>query len=143
MTRAGCTRVSDCVLIEFPKVPDPRGSLTFIEGARQVPFEIKRLFYLHDVPAAASRGGHAHRTLEQVLICASGSLEVCLDDGAEQRILHLNRPWVGLYIPPMIWDTESRFEPGTVCLVLASDYYDESDYLRDYQTFQAAKLQSK
>jgi uncharacterized RmlC-like cupin family protein len=143
MTQFGCTRVSDCVLLEFPKVFDVRGSLTFIEGTRHVPFEIKRLFYLYDVPAAASRGGHAHRTLEQVLACASGSLDVRLDDGVTQQVIHLSGPERGIYIPPMIWDTEINFEPGTVCVVLASDYYDEADYIRDYQEFLAAKLQSK
>jgi len=143
MSRGGYTGVGDCALIEFPRVPDPRGNLTFIETARHVPFEIKRLFYLYDVPPDASRGGHAHRRLEQVLICVSGSFEVRLDDGAEQRVVGLNRPWMGLYIPSMIWDTESNFQPGTVCLVLASDYYDESDYLRDYSEFLRAKLQSK
>jgi hypothetical protein len=139
----GLTRVSDCVLIEFPTVPDPRGSLTFLEGARHIPFEIKRVFYLYDVPTAESRGAHAHRTLQQVLICLAGSIDVDLDDGFEHRMVHLNRPWMGLYIPPMIWDTETRFAPGTVCLVLASGYYDEADYLRDYDEFRAAKLQSK
>jgi dTDP-4-dehydrorhamnose 3,5-epimerase-like enzyme len=143
MKRSGFTRVSDCVPLEFPKVGDSRGKLTFIEGTRHVPFEIKRVFYLYDVPAGASRGGHAHRTLEQVLICVSGGLEVRLDDGAAQRVVRLGGPWQGLYIPPLIWDTEINFEPGTVCLVLASEYYDESDYLRDYQAFLAAKLQSK
>ena len=143
MKRSGFTRVEDCILLEFPKVFDVRGSLTFIEGTRHVPFEIKRLFYFYDVPVGASRGGHAHKTLEQVLICVTGGLEVRLDDGAAQRVVRLSGPWNGLYIPPLIWDTEIDFEPGTVCLVLASNYYDESDYLLDYEAFLAAKLQSK
>lgn len=143
MRRSGNTRVRDCVLIEFPTVPDPRGSLTFLEGTRHIPFEIKRVFYLYDVPAGGSRGDHAHRTLEQALICLAGSIGVDLDDGFEHRVVHLNRPGMGLYIPAMIWDTETRFAPGTVCLVLASEYYDESDYVRDYDEFRAAKLQSK
>ena len=143
MKRSGYTRVSDCVLIEFPKVPDPRGSLTFIEGARHVPFDIRRIFYLYDVPTAESRGAHAHRTLEQVLICLAGSVDASLDDGSEQRTVHLNRPWLGLYIPPMIWAAETNFDPGSVCLVLTSAYYDESDYHRDYEAFLAAKLQSR
>jgi len=143
MKRSGYTRVSDCVIIEFPKVPDPRGSLTFIEGARHVPFDIQRIFYLYDVPTAESRGAHAHRTLEQVLICLAGSIDAVLDDGSEQRTVHLNRPWLGLYIPPMIWAAESNFDPGSVCLVLASACYDESDYHRDYEAFLAAKLQSR
>lgn len=143
MKQFGFTRVSDCVLLEFPKVGDSRGKLTFIEGTRHVPFEIKRLFYLYDVPPTASRGGHAHWRLEQVLACAFGSLDVHLDDGTTQQVVHLSGPERGIYIPPMIWDTEINFEPGTVCVVLASDYYDESDYIRDYQVFLAAKLQSK
>ncbi|MBM3747294.1 MAG: WxcM-like domain-containing protein [Acidobacteria bacterium] len=143
MKRSGYTRVSDCVIIEFPKVPDPRGSLTFIEGARHVPFDIQRIFYLYDVPTAESRGAHAHRTLEQVLICLAGSIDAVLDDGAAQRTVHLSRPWLGLYIPPMIWAAETNFDPGSVCLVLASAYYDESDYHRDYEAFLAAKLQSR
>lgn len=143
LNRTGFTRVSDCVIIEFPKVPDPRGSLTFIEGGRHVPFRIERIFYLYDVPTAESRGAHAHKTLEQVLICLAGSIDAFLDDGLERRVVHLNRPWTGLYIPPMIWAAETNFDPGSLCLVLASQPYDESDYHRDYDEFLAAKLQSR
>jgi dTDP-4-dehydrorhamnose 3,5-epimerase-like enzyme len=143
MRKSGFTRVSDCVTLEFPKVPDPRGSLTFIEGARHVPFEIQRIFYLYDVPTAESRGAHAHKTLEQVLICLSGSIDAALDDGLEQRVVHLNRPWMGLYIPPMIWAAETNFDAGSVGLVLASQYYDEADYYREYGEFLAAKLPSR
>jgi len=127
--------IQDCRIIELPKITDPRGNLTFIEGKRHVPFDIKRVFYLYDVPTGNSRGAHAHRTLEQCLICLSGSFDVTLDDGFEKKLVHLNRPWECLYIPPMIWAAEVNFDPGSVCLVLASKEYDESDYYRDYDGF--------
>lgn len=124
-----------CRLIDLPKATDPRGNLTFIEGGRHIPFEIKRVFYLYDVPAGESRGAHAHRSLEQFLVCLAGSFDVALDDGSDRRLVHLNRPWIGLYIPPKIWAAEVDFDPGTVCLVLASALYDEHDYIRDYAVF--------
>jgi dTDP-4-dehydrorhamnose 3,5-epimerase-like enzyme len=127
--------IQDCRVIELPKITDPRGNLTFIEGNRHIPFEIKRVFYLYDVPTGDSRGAHAHRTLEQCLICLSGSFDVTLDDGFEKKLVHLNRPWECLYIPPMIWAAEVDFDPGSVCLVLTSQEYDESDYYRDYDEF--------
>lgn len=128
-------KIDDCQIIELPKIPDIRGNLTFIEGTRHVPFEIKRVFYLYDVPTAADRGAHAHKTLHQFLICLSGSFDVRLDDGVHNKIVHLNRPWQGLHIPPMIWASEVNFDPGSICLVLASQVYDESDYYRDYECF--------
>lgn len=127
--------LKDCRIIELPKITDPRGNLTFIEGNRHVPFDIKRVFYLYDVPTGDSRGAHAHRTLEQCLICLSGSFDVTLEDGFEKKLVHLNRPWECLYIPPMIWAAEVDFDPGSVCLVLTSQEYDESDYYRDYDEF--------
>lgn len=127
--------VDNCRVIEFPKITDPKGDLTFIEGLRHVPFDIKRIFYLYDVPTGNSRGAHAHKTLQQVLICLAGSFDVVLDDGIRQRTVHLNRPWRGLYMPPMIWGAEANFDPGTVCLVLASDLYSEADYYRDYPAY--------
>jgi hypothetical protein len=127
--------VERCRLIEFPKIVDVRGNLSFIEGARHVPFAIKRIFYLYDVPTAESRGAHAHKALQQVVICLSGSFDVALDDGVQQRQVHLNRPWQGLYIPPMIWAAEVNFDPGSVCLVLASELYSEVDYYREYETY--------
>jgi hypothetical protein len=128
--------VEDCELLSLPKVNDPRGKLTFVEGGRHVPFEIKRVFYLYDVPTEEGRGAHAHRTLHQFIICLSGSFDVQLDDGVAQKSVHLNRPWQGLHIPPMIWAAEVRFDAGSICLVLASDLYNESDYIRDYAVFQ-------
>ena len=126
---------SDFKLIELPKISDPRGSLSFVEGGAHIPFDIKRVFYLYDVPTGEDRGAHAHRDLHQFLICLSGSFDVALDDGFNESIVHLNRPWRGLHIPPMIWASEINFDPGSVCLVLASDYYDEADYIRDYSQF--------
>lgn len=129
--------VDDCKLIALPRIDDPRGKLTFIEGARHLPFEIRRVFYLYDVPTEESRGAHAHRELHQFLICLSGSFDVALDDGDRKTTVHLNRPWQGLHIPPMIWAAEVNFDPGTVCLVLASDSYVEADYIRDYDAYLA------
>jgi len=131
-------RLDQIHLIEFPKITDRRGNLTFLEGSRHVPFDVRRVFYVYDIPSGESRGAHAHKTLQQVVICLSGGLDVHLDDGHEQRVVHLNRPWLGLYIPPMIWAAEEDFDPGTVYVVLASDYYDAADYIRDYDAFLSA-----
>lgn len=125
-------------LIELPKISDPRGNLTFVEGGHHVPFDVRRVFYIYDVPAGTDRGAHAHRALHQFLVCLSGSFDVALDDGHARRTVHLNRPWQGLHVPPMVWASEVNFDPGSVCLVLASDVYDESDYFRDYDAFLAA-----
>ncbi|QNB10656.1 WxcM-like domain-containing protein [Paraburkholderia bannensis] len=127
--------ISDCKIINFPKITDPRGNLTFLEGNRHVPFDIKRIFYLYDIPTGESRGAHAHKELHQLLICLSGSFDVALDDGTEQKTVHLNRPWQGLHIPPMIWAAELNFDPGSVCLVLASMAFNESDYFREYEDY--------
>jgi dTDP-4-dehydrorhamnose 3,5-epimerase-like enzyme len=132
--------VEDCKLIELPKVTDPRGNLTFIEARRSVPFGIERIYYLYDVPGGAARAGHGHRELRQLMIAMSGSFDVLLDDGRGKRKYHLNRPYVGLYIAPMIWRDLDNFSSGSVCVVLASEYYDESDYFYDYEEFlEAAK----
>lgn len=128
-------KIDDCQLLELPKITDLRGNLTFVEGERHIPFPVRRVFYLYDVPTGAGRGAHAHRMQHQFLICLSGSFDVELDDGASRRTVHLNRPWKGLHIPPMIWAAEVNFDPGSVCLVLASDHYEESDYIRDYAEF--------
>jgi hypothetical protein len=114
---------------------DVRGSLTFIEGGKNIPFDIKRVFYLYDVPTGEGRGAHAHRELHQFLICLAGSFDIAVDDGIDRTNIHLNRPWQGVLIPPMIWASEVNFDPGSVCLVLASMLYDEADYIRDYDTF--------
>lgn len=132
--------LQDCRLIELPRITDPRGNLTFIEGENHIPFEIKRVYYLYDVPGGATRAGHGHKTLEQLMIAMSGSFDVELDDGRAKKKYHLNRSYYGLYIPPMIWREIDNFSSGSVCLVLASDLFDESDYHRDHQEFlRAAK----
>lgn len=122
-------------IIDLPKITDPRGNLTFVESGRHVPFEVKRVFYLYDVPTGNDRGAHAHKTLHQFLICLAGSFDVTLDDGKSQDTVHLNRPWKGLHIPPMVWAAEVNFDPGSICLVLASDFFDEADYYRNYDQF--------
>jgi len=127
--------VDSCIVSDLPKMTDARGNLTFVEGGVHVPFSIHRLFYLYDIPTEESRGAHAHRELHQFLICLSGSFDVALDDGTNSRQVHLNRPWKGLHVPPMIWAAEINFDPGSVCLVLASDVYHEHDYIRDYREF--------
>jgi len=127
--------VDSCRILDLPKISDPRGNLTFIEEERHVPFRVKRVFYLYDIPTGESRGAHAHKRLEQVMICLSGSFDVHLDDARSRRSVHLNRPWYGLYVPPMIWAAEINFDPGSVCLVLTSEHYDANDYYRDYDEY--------
>ena len=127
--------VEDCKQIQLPKIYDSRGCLTFIEGSHHVPFDIRRVYYLYDVPGAGERGGHAHKNLQQLLIALSGSFDVHLDDGVSRKSVGLNRPWTGLLIPRMIWREINNFSGGSVCLVLASLNYDESDYYRDYGAF--------
>lgn len=127
-----------CRIVEFPKIQDVRGNLTFIEGQRHVPFEIKRVYYLYDVPGGAERAGHAHRELQQVLIAMSGSFDVTVDDGREQVRHHLNRSYYGLFVGRMVWRTIDNFSSGSVCLALASLPYDESDYFREYRDFAKA-----
>jgi dTDP-4-dehydrorhamnose 3,5-epimerase-like enzyme len=130
--------LEDCRLVELPRVNDPRGNLTFIEGGRHVPFDIRRVYYLYDVPGGATRAGHGHRRLEQVFIAMSGSFVVTLDDGRERRRFHLNRSYYGLYVSPMMWREIDNFSSGSVCMVLASEYYDEADYFRYYEQFMEA-----
>jgi oxalate decarboxylase/phosphoglucose isomerase-like protein (cupin superfamily) len=135
--------VENCRLLEFPTITDERGCLTFIEAERHVPFPVKRVFYLYDVTTGESRGGHAHKELHQVLICLSGSFDVLVNDGITQRCIHLNQPSTGLYIPPLIWDTEMNFEPGSVCMVLASAHYSEADYYREYKPYLEASTAAR
>lgn len=134
MTGAGMP-LNDCRIIELPKITDPRGNLTFVEGMRHVPFEIKRVYYLYDVPGGADRGAHAHKTLHQFIVAMSGSFDVVLNDGDRQRRFHLNRSYYGLYVCPMMWRYLDNFSSGAVCMVLASSPYDPDDYVRDYQEF--------
>jgi hypothetical protein len=124
-----------CRIVDLPKISDPRGNLTFVEGGHHVPFEIKRVYYLYDVPGGAERGGHAHRDLYQLIIAMSGSFDIVLDDGDKKKRFHLCRSYYGLYVCPMIWREMDNFSSGAVCLVLASNHYDESDYYRGYDVF--------
>lgn len=128
-------RIKDCKLVDIRRITSESGSLAFIEESRDVPFEIKRVYFLYDVPAGAVRGSHAHKSLSQMFIAASGSFDVHLDDGYNKASYHLNRPFYGLYVPPLLWRTLDNFSSGSVCIVMASDYYEESDYIRDYHEF--------
>jgi dTDP-4-dehydrorhamnose 3,5-epimerase-like enzyme len=130
--------LSECRIIELPKITDPRGNLTAVEGGIQVPFEIRRVYYLYDVPGGATRGGHAHKALQQLIIAMSGSFDVVLDDGREQARFHMNRSHYGLYVCPMTWRELDNFSSGSVCLVLASQRFSEDDYYRDHTTFMKA-----
>jgi hypothetical protein len=130
--------IDKCKLVELPVVAHPLGNLASAEIERDIPFPIARAYFVHDIPAGAARGGHAHRELEQVLFCLHGGLRMSVDDGAERREFNLDRPEIGLYLPPMTWRDIDRFEEGTVYLVLASAPYDERDYIRDRGVFEAA-----
>lgn len=127
--------IKECLLIELPKITDPRGNLSFIEGGQQIPFDIKRVYYLYDVPGGSDRGSHAHKNLHQFIVAMSGSFDVVLDDGKEKKRFYLNRSYNGLYVCPMMWRNLDNFSSGSVCMVLASEYYSEVDYIRDYADF--------
>ena len=124
-----------CELIELGKNHHANGNLTVVENGMQVPFDIKRVYYLYDVPGGEERGGHSHKALKQFIVAISGAFDVVIDDGINQRTITLNRPYQGLLIVPGIWRVINNFSSGAVCLVLASEHYDEADYVRDYQEF--------
>jgi hypothetical protein len=127
--------LKDCKFINLPKIGDHRGSLTFLQSGQPLPFDIERVYYLYDVPGGAERGAHAHKNLHQFIIAISGSFDVILDDGRDSKRFHLNRPYFGLYVCPMMWRMLDNFSSGSVCLVMASAKYDESDYIRDKDKF--------
>jgi dTDP-4-dehydrorhamnose 3,5-epimerase-like enzyme len=129
--------IAGCRLIDLPVVEERRGNLTYVESGRHVPFELKRVYYLYDVPGGAERGGHAHRALHQLIIAMSGAFDVHVTDGTERRTFRLSRSYQGLYLPPMIWREIDNFSGGSVCMVLASEYYDEDDYFRNFDNFLA------
>jgi hypothetical protein len=129
--------VYDCSIIKLPQIKNRAGNITPITSNMELPFEIKRVFYLYDIPGGESRGAHAHKECHQFLIAASGSFEVLLDDGKTQRIIQLNRPYYGLHIPPRIWASEINFSSGSICLVMTSHIYNENDYIRSYEDFLA------
>lgn len=127
--------VFECELIWLPKIGDRNGHITAVNNCQEIPFDVKRIFYLYDIPGGESRGAHAHKECHQFLVAASGAYEVLLDDGKVQRQVLLNRPDFGLHIPPGIWASEINFSSGSICLVLASEIYDADDYVRDYENF--------
>ncbi|GEO03230.1 dTDP-6-deoxy-3,4-keto-hexulose isomerase [Adhaeribacter aerolatus] len=127
--------VFDCHIIHFPKISNRAGAITPIQNKIDVPFEVKRVYYLYDIPAGESRGAHAHQILEQVIIAASGSFDVTLDDGRNKKTVQLNRPNLGIHVLPGMWRDIYNFSSGAICLVLASELYDSSEYIRDYDSF--------
>ena len=127
--------IYDCTIIQLPKIENRAGNISPIQGSVNIPFEIKRVFYLYDIPGGEDRGAHAHKKCHQFLIAGSGSFNVLVDDGNDKRTFNLNRPYYGLYIPPGIWASEIGFSSGSICIVLTSHKYDEKDYIRDYQEY--------
>ena len=127
--------IDECKITELPRISDPKGNLTFIEGMIHVPFDIQRVYYLYDIPGGEDRGSHAHKKLNQFIVAVSGSFDIELDDGFYKKKFTLNRPYQGLYVCPMIWRVIDNFSSGSVCLVLASDVYSEADYYRSYEKF--------
>lgn len=127
--------LTSCRVLDLPKFTDPRGNLSVIEGGVHIPFDIKRVYYLYDVPGGSARAGHGHKELQQVIIAMSGSFDVIVDDGYDRKRFHLNRSYYGLYIPKMMWREVDNFSSGAVCMVLASTMYDATDYQHDYTKF--------
>lgn len=134
--------LSDCALIDLPKIIDARGNLSFIEGSVHIPFDIKRVYYLYDVPGGSDRGSHAHKNLHQFIVAMSGSFDVVLDDGKKKEIFQMNRSYYGLYVCPMMWRYLDNFSSGAVCMVLASAHFNETDYIRNYEEFLKQTLDS-
>lgn len=134
------TQVFDCTLLTLAKNHTEKGNITAVTNERDVPFAVERVYYLYDVPGGEARGGHAHRNLQQLVVAASGSFDLIIDDGCVKRTFHLSRPYVGVYLPAGIWREIDNFSSGSICLVLASLPYDESDYIRDYNEFIQWKL---
>lgn len=135
--------IEQCKILKLTKVHEVRGSLTFIEGSNHIPFDIKRVYYLYDVPDETKRGKHGHEKLQQFIIAMSGSFDVVLDDGQNKKTFTMNRPSYGLYVAPMMWREVINFSHGAVCLVLASENYDENDYFRNYDEFMKKVKENK
>jgi dTDP-4-dehydrorhamnose 3,5-epimerase-like enzyme len=133
------TSIKDCQLIDINQIGDRRGHITVVENQREIPFGVKRVFYLYDIPGGESRGAHAHKKCHQLLVAASGGYQVEVNDGVQKNIFNLNRSNQALHIPPGIWASEINFTSGSICLVLASHIYEEEDYIRNYETFKSYK----
>lgn len=133
------SKVSDVILIELPKICSEKGNISVVENNKIIPFDVNRIYYLYDIPAGSDRGGHAHKELRQLIIAASGSFKIILDDGVNKREVTLNNPNKGLLLPPGLWRELIDFSSGSICLVLASHKYDENDYIRDYESFRKFK----
>src|ERR1022692_527713 len=131
------TTVEDCRLLNLPKVVDARGNLTYIEGGNHLPFRIRRVYWIYDVPGGEVRGGHAYRELDELVICLSGSFDFVVDDGSRRKVVTLNRAFQGLYVPHLIWRRAENFSTNSACFILASRPYDPADYLRDYETYRS------
>lgn len=134
--------VYDCHVLPLYKIHNPAGNITIVEGERNIPFNIQRIYYLYDIPGGESRGGHAHKGLYQLIVAASGSFEVMLDDGINKKVIRLNRPNFGLLVVPGIWRELFEFSSGSICMVLASQKYDENDYIREYNAFKTYKYET-
>ena len=133
------TSIYDCVIVDVGKIQNSAGAITVFESADHVPFDIRRVYYLYDIPSNTERGGHAHRELNQFIIAASGSFDIKIDDGRLKKTITLNQPNIALYLKPGIWRELSNFSSGSICLVLASELYDEHDYIRSYSEFKVIK----
>ena len=129
------TTVYDCTIMHLPVVHNDAGNITAINNSNEIPFDIKRVYYLYDVPGGESRGGHGHKSLHQLIVAGSGSFDITVDDGRIRRTFQLNRPNYGLYLPPGLWRELDNFSSGAICLVMASDVFNESDYVRGYRAF--------
>jgi hypothetical protein len=127
--------LADCNIIQLRKIHNRAGNITPVENGADIPFNVKRIYYLYDIPGGESRGGHGHKELEQLIVAVSGSFDVTIDDGVSKKTVNLNRPYFGLHLKPGIWRDLSNFSSGAICLVLASHLYDESDYIREYSEF--------
>ena len=127
--------IYDCTIIQLPKIENRAGNISPIQGSLDIPFEIKRVFYLYDIPGGEDRGAHAHKECQQFLIAGSGSFNVLVDDGNDKKTFNLNRPYYGLHIPPGVWASEIGFSSGSICIALTSHKYDENDYIREYEDY--------
>ena len=131
--------IHNCNVIELPKIHNPAGNITILQNGEHLPFDIKRIYYLYDVPGGSERGGHAHKNLHQLIVAASGCFDVIIDDGKNKKIIELNRPNFGLMVIPGIWREIVNFSSGAICLVMASEKYSEDDYIRVYEDFKTFK----